>query len=119
MPFNPPNSAVMLAMAKRESVESCRTPSPRYSTDRSMATVLRPSSARVRRITSLPPNPNGSCPLYSTLIASGTSIQDVPSTMATTMSAPPSPMETAPRPPCDEVCESAPSTTSLGRTRSR
>ena len=109
----------MLAMAKRESVESCFTPGPRYSTVRSIATVLRPNKARVLRITSLPPKPNGRTPLYSTEIASGTSIHEVPSTIATTISAPPSPIENAPRPPCEEVCESAPSTTSLGRTRSR
>ena len=106
-------------MAKRESVESCRTPSPRYSTDRSIATVLRPSSPSVRRMTSLPAIPKGSFPLYSTAIASGTWIQDEPRTIATTMSAPPSPMATAPSPPWLEVCESAPSTTSPGRTRSR
>ena len=109
----------MLAMAKRESVESWRTPGPRYSTDRSMATVLRPSRPSVRKIASLPAMPKGSVPVYSTAIASGTWIHELPSTIATTMSAPPSPMENAPRPPCEEVWLSAPSTTSPGRTRSR
>ena len=47
------------------------------------------------------------------------SIQLEPRTIATTMSAPPRPMENAPRPPCELEWESAPRTTSPGRTRSR
>ena len=35
------------------------------------------------------------------IIASGTSSHDWPSTMAAVMSAPPRPMENAPRPPCE------------------
>jgi hypothetical protein len=52
----------MLAIVKRMSVVKWRTASPTYSTERSMATVLRPSVPRVLRMTSLPPNPKGSAP---------------------------------------------------------
>jgi hypothetical protein len=62
IPFNPPNSAVMLATVKRKSVEKCSKASPTYSTLRSMATVLRPKSPSVFKITSLPVKPNGSRP---------------------------------------------------------
>ena len=49
MPFNPPNSAVMFDTVKRKSVEKCSSASPTYSTERSIATVLRPSSPRSSR----------------------------------------------------------------------
>ena len=109
----------MLAMVKRVSVEKAATPAPRYSTVRSMAAVLRPSTRSVSRMMSLPAMPNPGTPRYSTAMASGTSIHDCPSTMAAVTSAPPSPIAKAPRPPCDDVWESAPRTTSPGRTRSR
>jgi hypothetical protein len=62
MPFSPPNSAVMLAMVKRTSVDQRFTCSPRYSTVRSIATELRPSARKVSRMMSLPPMPNAGVP---------------------------------------------------------
>ena len=106
-------------MVKRMSGVKARTASPTYSTDRSMAVVLRPSWPSVLRMTSLPVKPKGIWPRYSTAMASGTWIHDSPRTMATVMSAPPRPMAKAPMPPWLEVWLSAPSTTSPGCTRSR
>ena len=84
-----------------------------------MATVLRPRAPRVLRMTSLPVSPKGTAPVYSTAMAWGTSIQLSPRTVATRMSAPPSPMAKAPMPPWLLVWESAPSTTWPGWIRSR
>ena len=50
------------AIVKRTSVDQPAVALPRYSTVRSSATVLRPSSPSVFRMTSLPPNPKPSSP---------------------------------------------------------
>jgi hypothetical protein len=114
-----PNSVDMLATAKRASVDKCASPGPAHTTARSSATVLRFSTPITCRMMSLPPMPKRGSPTNSISTTSGTESQVCPVTSGSTTSPAPSPMASAPMPPAEHVCESAPITICPGCARCR
>lgn len=96
----------MLHIANRASIDRCLSPGPVNSTILLAATVLRFSSLRMCRMTSLPPIPASSSPVKTILMHSGTLSHVSPVMRGMATSAMPSPIPRLPTAPDEQVSSS-------------